>query len=65
MKIGNIETKNLKVEKLRKCTCKSKPILIPNEEGWYSMSCPNCEITTATYETDQEAFNAWENKILM
>ena len=65
MKIGNIESKSINEDKLRKCSCKTAPQLIPNEEGCYSVSCSNCGTTTATYETDQDAFNAWENKILM
>ena len=66
MKIGNVESKNLKAENLRKCTCNSKPMLFP-ELGAYSVMCSNntCKTMTAPYETAQDAFNAWENKILM
>lgn len=66
MKFGNVESKNLKVENLRKCTCKSKPMLIPTGVC-YSVVCPkiNCKTMTAPYETEQEALNAWNNKILM
>ena len=64
MKIGNIETKSLSIEKLRKCVCKTTSYLIPSE-GSYAVRCPRCETMTAFYETEQDAFNAWENKILL
>ena len=66
MKFGNVESKNLKAENLRNCTCKAKPMLFP-EDGAYSVMCSNtkCGTTTAPYESMEEAFSAWENKILL
>lgn len=64
MKFGNIETKILNKGDIRKCACKTTSIIYP-EDNLYSVKCPSCGITTAFYETDQEAFNAWENKILL
>ncbi len=64
MKFGNIESKTIKEDNLRNCTCKTKPSLFP-EDGAYMVNCPKCGTTTAPYETIQEAFSAWENKILM
>ena len=66
MKFGNVESKYVREKNLRKCSCKSTPYLFP-EDGAYTVMCsdPNCGTMTAPYETMQEAFNAWENKILM